>query len=85
MDYLGKYYDYELFVAMNDILSNSESFYEKHLIGKFERAKLKEELRILVQQNLLSYNPVTGEYKPQGHSVALGLKQFCGELELKKQ
>ncbi|MCK5509345.1 MAG: AAA family ATPase [Desulfobacterales bacterium] len=79
-DYLGKFYDYDLFVSVNDVLSESGSFFEKDLIKKFERAKLKEELGILVQKNLFSYNPVTGEYQPQGPSVALGLKAFCDEL-----
>lgn len=32
---------------------------------------LKEELGILVQKNLFSYNLVTGEYQPQGPSVAI--------------
>jgi len=77
MDYLGKYYDYELFKAINKILINSEKFFEKDLATKFDRAKLKEELGILVQKNLFAYNPVNGEYKPQGNSVLLGLKQFC--------
>lgn len=80
-DYLGKFYDYDLFISVNDIISKSGYFYEKDLIAKFERAKLKEELGILVQKNLFSYNPVTGEYQPQGPSVALGLKAFCEELE----
>ncbi len=79
-DYLGKFYDYDLFISANDIISKSGYFYEKDLITKFERAKLKEELGILVQKNLFSYNPVTGEYQTQGPSVALGLKAFCEEL-----
>ncbi len=49
-------------------------------MGKFDRAKLKEELGILVRNNLFSYNPVTGEYQPQGPIVALGLEAFCHEL-----
>ena len=79
-DYLGKFYDYDLFVAVNRLITKSGSFYEKDLIKEFERAKLKEELGILVQKNLFSYNPVTGEYQPQGPSVALGLKTLCAEL-----
>ena len=79
-DYLGKFYDYDLFSSVNDVLSESGSFFEKDLIKKFERAKLKEELGILVQKNLFSYNPVTGEYQLQGPSVALGLRAFCEEL-----
>jgi uncharacterized protein len=38
---------------------------------------LVDELAILVQNNLFSYSPVTGEYKPQGNSVMLGLEKYC--------
>ena len=38
---------------------------------------ITEELGILVRDNLFSFNPVTGEYKPQGHSAALGLREYC--------
>ncbi len=79
-DYLGKSYDYDLFVSIHEILRNAGLFHEKDLMGKFDRAKLKEELGILVRNNLFSYNPVTGEYQPQGPIVALGLKAFCDEL-----
>ena len=49
-------------------------------MGQFDRAKLKAELGNLVRHNFFSYNPVTGEYKPQGPVVALGLEAFCREL-----
>ena len=84
-DYLGKFYDYDLFIAVNRLITKSGSFYEKDLIKEFERAKLKEELGILVQKNLFSYNPVTGEYQPQGPSVALGLKTLCAELNFSNE
>ncbi len=79
-DYLGKFYDYGLFFVIYKILLNAEYFQEKDLMAKFDRAKLKEELGNLVRNNLFSYNPVTGQYKPQGPIVALGLKAFCEEM-----
>ncbi|KPA10792.1 ATP-binding protein [Candidatus Magnetomorum sp. HK-1] len=79
-NYLGKHYDYDLFKAINDLLLQSDHFYEKDLIYQFERKLLKEELGILVQNNLFSYNPLNGQYKPQGNSIALGLKKFCTDL-----
>jgi len=79
-DYIGKHFDYELFKAINRILLNSEYFFEKDLITSFDRKQLKEELGILVQNNLFSYNPITGQYKPQGRSIELGLKKFCSEI-----
>jgi uncharacterized protein len=79
-NYLGKHYDYDLFSVINDILSTSEYFYEKDLIANFERAGLKEELGSLAQNNMFSYNPCTGQYRPQGHSMKLGLNKFCKEL-----
>lgn len=79
-NYLGKHYDYDLFAAINNLLLTSDYFYEKDLMHKFQRSKLKEELGILVHNNLFSYNPCTGQYGTQGHSVKLGLQRFCKEL-----
>ena len=45
--------------------------------GLFSSDSLQKELGILVRDNLFSFNPVTGEYKPQGHSAALGLREYC--------
>ena len=58
-DYLGKYYDYDLFSVIHAILLKSDTFHEKDLMGQFDRAKLKEELGNLVRHNFFSYNPVT--------------------------
>jgi hypothetical protein len=41
---------------------------------------LYEELGMLVSENYFSYSPETGQYKPQGHSVKLGLEMFCRSL-----
>jgi hypothetical protein len=76
-DYIGKHYDHDLFIAINKLLLQSEYFYIKDLMNKFDRKKLKEELGILVQNNLFSYNPLSGQYKTQGKSMTLGLKNFC--------
>ena len=78
-DYIGKHYDHDLFVAINRILLQSSHFYQKDLMKNFDRKKLKEELGILVQNNLFSYNPLSGQYKTQGKSISLGLNKFCLE------
>jgi len=60
-DYIGKHYDHDLFTAINNILLHTEYFYIKDLMKNFDRRKLKEELGILVQNNLFSYNPLSGQ------------------------
>ncbi|MBT3487839.1 MAG: hypothetical protein HN468_21715 [Desulfobacula sp.] len=56
------------------VLEDLESLIKK---GLFSSDSITEELGILVRDNLFSFNPVTGEYKPQGHSAALGLRAYC--------
>ncbi len=79
-DYLGIYYDEKLFVDINKILKEKDCVKLNNLVPKYEKRKIMEELGKLVQNNLFSYNPMTGEYKPQGHSVKLGLQMYCEEL-----
>ncbi len=43
---------------------------------------IADEIGSLVQKNLFSYNPVTGEYKPQGHSIQLGLELYCKDYAI---
>ncbi len=43
---------------------------------------IADEIGSLVQKNLFSYNPVTGEYKPQGHSIKLGLELYCKDYAI---
>lgn len=67
VDYIGIYYDDELNLAIAKILKEKNAFTIRDL-SNFEKGKLIEELGNLVRLNYLYYNPVTGEYKPQGRS-----------------
>ncbi|MBI4648346.1 MAG: AAA family ATPase [Bacteroidia bacterium] len=53
------------------------------LSKKYTKNKLQDELGNLVSKNLFSYNPRTGEFKPQGQSVYLGLEMYCREIAQK--
>ena len=67
VDYIGIYYDDELNLAIAKILKEKNAFTIRDL-SNFEKGKLIEELGNLVRLNYLYYNPLTGEYKPQGKS-----------------
>ncbi|CAN2039940.1 ATP-binding protein [Candidatus Magnetomoraceae bacterium gMMP-15] len=78
-DYIELHYSDVLFNKIYSILKKREFFTLRNFSGSLEKIKLREELGNLVRHNFFSYNPVTGEYKPQGHSIALGLQCFCEE------
>ncbi|WP_052507084.1 ATP-binding protein [Desulfonatronovibrio magnus] len=46
-----------------------------------DKKALQEELRYLVQQNFLYYNPTLAEYKLQGRSMEIGLGMFLHEVD----
>ncbi|NLO18456.1 MAG: AAA family ATPase [Ignavibacteria bacterium] len=78
-------YDSDLFIAFNEVLKKKESVLTKDLMtlnSSFKKDDLINELGNLVQKNLFSYNPVTGVYKPQGHSIQLGLELYCKEYAI---
>ena len=76
-DYQSLFFHDELFIKINSILQTKDHFIFRDLVELFDRKKLREELCNLVRHNFFSYNPTTGKYKPQGHSVLLGLEWFC--------
>ncbi len=85
LDYRCLKYDKELFFAFNDVLKKKDSVLTSDIMSinpMFEKGLLIDELGNLVQKNLFSYNPVTGEYKPQGHSIKLGLELYCKDYAI---
>ncbi|HPO61749.1 MAG TPA: ATP-binding protein [Candidatus Kapabacteria bacterium] len=85
LDYRCLHYDKELFFAFNDVLKKKDSVLTSDIMSinpNFEKGLLIDELGNLVQKNLFSYNPVTGEYKPQGHSIQLGLELYCKDYAI---
>lgn len=78
----------EILLSISDELFRKKGFFViKDLKSALKEGILnelfvREELANLVQNNLFSYNPVKGEYKPQGNSVALGLQLFCEEISV---
>ncbi len=85
LDYRCLHYDKDLFLAFNDVLKKKDSVLTSDMMSinpMFEKGLLIDELGNLVQKNLFSYNPVTGEYKPQGHSIKLGLELYCKDYAI---
>ena len=75
----------ELLKTSNELFNKQGFLYLSELKslteqGLFAPDELYEELGRLVSENYFSYNPETGQYKAQGHSVKLGLEMFCREL-----
>jgi len=85
LDYRCLHYDKELLFGFNDVLKRKDSVLTSDIMSinpNFEKGLLIDELGNLVQKNLFSYNPVTGEYKPQGHSIQLGLELYCKDYAI---
>jgi uncharacterized protein len=75
----------ELLRASNELFNRQGFLYLSELKdltekGLFTPDGLYEELGSLVSENYFSYNPESGQYKAQGHSVKLGLEMFCRGL-----
>jgi len=73
-----------LFLEINKIINNlkKSKFESKNLENFLEKEfyteeELKGELKELIKQNFISYDPTTAEYKIQGSSMEIGLKMYA--------
>jgi len=76
-EYPSLYFHDDLFLIIEETLKSKDYIVLEDFTKKFDRKKVHEELGNLVSHNIFSYNPTTGEYKPQGHSMRLGLSWYC--------
>lgn len=89
-----KFQDYAVFNPFKiELLKLSNAFFKKKgsaLLMDYDSFSkegenykfIADEMGNLVQKNLFSYNPVTGQFKPQGHSMQLGLELYCKEYAI---
>jgi len=54
---------------------------EPAFINRQTAKELRKELNELVNQNYISYDPVTGEYEVQGRSMEIGLAMYVEMLK----
>ncbi|WP_461833336.1 ATP-binding protein [Desulfothermus sp.] len=80
IEYRPLYYKKELFLDIAKLFLNKGYFYLNELASKYEETKLMDELGNLVRLNYLYYNPLTGEYKPQGRSFYWAYLKYGAEF-----
>jgi AAA+ ATPase superfamily predicted ATPase len=76
---------FQLFKTIQNILEKNQHFLQRDLYelisGKFYNIDdLSDELKTLVQMNILSFNPTTSTYELQGHVLYYALQQYVQDV-----
>lgn len=80
IEYRPLYYKKELFLDMASMFSHKGYFVLNDISNKYDEIKLMDELGNLVRLNYLYYNPMTGQYKPQGRSFYWAYLKYGKEI-----
>ncbi|GAB6161249.1 ATP-binding protein [Desulfothermus naphthae] len=83
VEYRKLYYKKELFLQIAKLFKQKGYFVYQDVEESFDDIKLMDELGNLVRLNYLYYNPVTGEYKPQGRSFYWAYIKYGEEFDNK--